>query len=85
MMQQLDNVQRLLELIDAAAESSKMQRMVFIENARVVASELNKKEWAQIVKLSKGLNAIQFNMLITSGIKKPYRAAIFKGRLERFE
>lgn len=80
-----NNVERLLELVDAAADTSKMQRMVYIENARAVAADFDKKDWAQLCKLTKSLNAIQFNMLISIGIKKPYRAEIFKGRLERFQ
>lgn len=80
-----NNLERLIELIDAAADASKMSRMVYIENARAVASELDKKEWAQLCKITKSLNGIQFNMLISIGIKKPYRAEIFKGRMERFE
>jgi len=80
-----NNVERLLELVSAAADTSKMARIIYIENARIIAADLNKKEWAQVVKLSKPLNAIQFNMLIAIGIKKPYRAEIFKGRMDRFD
>jgi len=85
MMKLSNNVERLLELVSAAADTSKMARIIYIENARIIAADLNKKEWAQVVKLSKPLNAIQFNMLIAIGIKKPYRAEIFKGRMDRFD
>ena len=85
MMKLSNNVERLLELVTAAADTSKMARIIYIENARIIAADLNKKEWAQVVKLSKPLNAIQFNMLIAIGIKKPYRAEIFKGRMDRFD
>jgi len=85
LMKLSNNVERLLELVSAAADTSKMARIIYIENARIIAADLNKKEWAQVVKLSKPLNAIQFNMLIAIGIKKPYRAEIFKGRMDRFD
>lgn len=85
MMKFTDNVQRLLELIDAAADTSKMQRIIYIENARMVAAEFDKKDWAQLVKFTKSMNGIQFNMLISVGIKKPFRAEIFKNRIGRFE
>jgi len=85
MMKLSNNVERLLELVSAAADTSNMARIIYIENARIIAADLNKKEWAQVVKLSKPLNAIQFNMLIAIGIKKPYRAEIFKGRMDRFD
>ena len=80
-MKYSDNVQRLLELVEGAANASRMARMIYIENARALVKELEKSEWQQIVKLSKNLNPIQFNMLIAVGLKKPYQGEVLRARL----
>lgn len=85
MMQITEKVKDAIELIQNAASNSKMIRIVYIENARIVVGEFDKKDWDIFVILAKDLNAVEFNMLVSIGIKKPYRATLFKNRLEKWK
>ena len=85
MMQFTENATSAMIKIRLAAVSSKLTRMVHIENARSDLAQFDKKDWECFCSLAVDLNNIEFNMLVAVGIKKPYRATLFKNRLEKWK